>query len=95
MVMMVAVHEPFSTYLTYIVESLLMVFHMQLIIISRGELFTTVVLLTDDINFFLKKTPNISLYTKQCITVFYNSQKTVEMCVQMKGKVNIPLLQQL
>ena len=61
-VVMVVVHEPFPTYLTYKVESLLMAFHMQLIIISRGELFTTVVLLTDDINFFLKKTQYFSLH---------------------------------
>ena len=54
-VMMVFVHEAFSTYLTYEVESLLMAFHMQLIIISRGELFTAVFLLTGDNEFFLKE----------------------------------------
>ena len=54
-VVMVLVHEAFATYLTYKMESLLMAFHMQLIIISRGELFTTVFLLTDDINFSLEK----------------------------------------
>ena len=61
-VMMISIHEAFATYLTYKMESLLMAFYMQLIIISRGELFTTVFLLTDDINFSLEKIEYFSLH---------------------------------
>ena len=54
-IVMVSVHEAFSTYLTYEVKSLLMAFNMQLIIVCRAELFTAVFLLTGDNEFFLKE----------------------------------------
>ena len=53
-IMMVTVHKTFSTNLTYERKALLMAFHMQLIIISRGELFSAVFLLTGYHYFCLK-----------------------------------------
>ena len=66
-VMVISIHEAFSTYLTYKVEPLLMAFHMQLIIISRGELFTAVFLLTSDNNFPLKEIQSDLFFTQNVL----------------------------
>ena len=77
-VMVISIHEAFSTYLTYTIEPLLMAFHMQLIIISRGELFTTVFLLTSDNNFPLKEIQNVLFFTKMCLKVISKCHNVVK-----------------
>ena len=77
-VMVISIHEAFSTYLTYKVEPLLMAFHMQLIIISRGELFTAVFLLTSDKNFPLKEIQSVLFSTKMCFKVISKSHNVVK-----------------
>ena len=77
-VTVISIHEAFSTYLTYKVELLLMVFHMQLIIVSRGELFTAVFLLTHDNNFPLKEIQSFLFFTKMCLKVISKCQNVVK-----------------
>ena len=63
-VVMVFVHETFSTYLTYKVKALLMASHMKLIVVCRAKLFSAIFLLTRDKYLFLKQIKYASFHQK-------------------------------